>query len=47
MSQKYGAKVHIFDTLLRHYFFGFCFAPKCPVDIDFDNLLTPTVKSHI
>lgn len=42
MSQKYGAKVHIFDTLLRHYFLVSASTPKCSADIDFDNLLTPT-----
>jgi hypothetical protein len=45
MSQKYGAKVHIFDTLLRHYFLSLSFIPKCPADVDYDNLLTPTLKS--
>jgi hypothetical protein len=30
MSQKYGAKVHIFDTLLRHYLLSFSFILKMP-----------------
>ena len=28
--QKYGAKVHIFDTLLRHYLLSFSFILKMP-----------------
>ena len=30
MLQKYGAKVHIFDTLLRHYLLSFSFILKMP-----------------
>ncbi|MEI6133194.1 MAG: hypothetical protein WCQ41_10295 [Bacillota bacterium] len=45
MSQKYGAEVHIFDTLLRLNSLGFCHPPDLAADIGFDNLLTPTLKS--
>jgi hypothetical protein len=37
LSQKLG--------VLRHHFLSFSFIPQCPADIDFDNLLTPTLKS--
>ena len=30
MLQKYGAKVHIFDTFLRHYLLSFSFILKMP-----------------
>jgi len=30
MLQKYGEKVHIFDTLLRHYLLSFSFILKMP-----------------
>jgi hypothetical protein len=35
---KYGAKLHTFDSLLRHYFFSFSFITP-------NALLTQTLKS--
>jgi hypothetical protein len=47
MSQKYGAKGHIFDTLLRLHSLSFFHPPDLAADIGFDNLLTPTLKSDM